>query len=341
MKPTPRTHHMHRHPNRREFLQDASALALAAGTGAVLSLTQRTEAAESDVTDNNLLPIIDTHQHLWDLKKFNIPWTKGEGVGVLNRSYVTSDYLKATDGSNVVKAIYMEVDLHPSQQVAEAEHLVELCKRDDNPTVAAVISGRPGSAEFKAYIQKVADGKYIKGVRRILHNNECSRGHCLEKQFVENVQLLGEMDLSFDLCMRSGEVIDAVKLVDQCPKTRFVLDHCGNMDVTSTDKKAIAVWKKGISQLAERDNVICKISGIVVSATPKTWKPADLASVINHCLDSFGPDRVVFGGDWPVCTLKSSYQKWVEALKWIVKDRGPEEQRKLFHDNAVKHYRLG
>lgn len=335
---------MHRQNNRREFLKQASAISLAVGAGAVLGNPRQSQAAElkeTGVIDQSKLPIVDTHQHLWDLEKFNLPWTTNEGIEVLNRSYKTADYLKATAGLNLVKAVYMEVDLHPSQQVAEAEHLKELCRRDDNPTVAAVISGRPNSAKFKDYIIKVADGKYIKGVRQVLHNPSDPRGLCLQPQFVKSMQLLGEMNLSYDLCMRSGEVIDAVKLVDQCPKTRFILDHCGNMDVTSTDQKAIAVWKKGVRELAARDNVICKISGIVVTAKPKTWKPSDLAPVINHCLDSFGPDRVVFGGDWPVCTLKASYGQWVAALKEIVKNRSEEEQRKLFHDNAVRHYGLG
>jgi len=327
--------------NRRDFLSSAAAASLAVvlGVGDRFGIVQTAKAADVSYLDD--IPIIDTHQHLWDLEKFELPWTMGEGVESLNRSYVTADYLKATAGLNVVKAIYMEVDLRADQQVQEAEHLKELCSRDDNPTVAAVISGRPSSPDFPAYIKQVADGKYIKGVRRILHGGETPKGHCLSPQFVKNVQLLGEMDLSFDLCVRSGEVIDTVKLVDQCPDTRFILDHCGNMDVTSTDEKAVAVWQKGVRELAARDNVICKISGIVVTATPKTWKPSDLAPVVNYCLESFGPDRVVFGGDWPVCTLKATYRQWVTALKEIVRDRTPEENRKLFHDNAVKHYRLG
>ncbi len=323
--------------SRREFLSCSAAAAI--GGGMLKSQVQEASADEEEPLSN--LPIIDTHQHLWDLSKFTLPWTKGKGLESLDRSYVTADYRKATSGLNVVKAVYMEVDMRPDQQVAEAEFVKELCRRDDNPTVAGVISGRPGSPEFKAYIDQVADGKYIKGVRRILHGGETARGHCLQPQFVKSVQLLGEKDLSFDLCVRSGEVVDTVKLVDQCPKTRFILDHCGNMDVTSTDAEAIAVWKRGVKELSQRDNVICKISGIVVTAKPKTWKPADLAPVINYCLDSFGPDRVVFGGDWPVCTLKSSYRQWVDALKQIVSNRSVEEQRKLFHDNAVRHYRLG
>ncbi len=324
--------------NRREFLSHASAGALA--TGALIAPGAAPFLKADDVNDLANIPIIDTHQHLWDLGEFNIPWTKNKGVEVLNRNYLTADYLTATEGLNIVKAVYMEVDVHPDYQVKEAEHIKELCARDDNPTVAAVISGRPSSPEFADYITKVADGKYIKGVRRVLHDAHIPRGLCLQPQFVKNVQLLGDMDLSYDLCVRSGEVVDTVKLVDQCPKTRFILDHCGNMDVTSTDEKAINTWKKGVRELSERDNVICKISGIVVTATPKTWKPADLAPVVNYCLDSFGPDRVVFGGDWPVCTLKSTYAQWVNALKEIVRNRPAKEQHKLFHENATRHYRL-
>jgi len=85
---------------------------------------------------------------------------------------------------------------------------------------------------------------------------------------------------------------------------------------------------------------VCKISGIVARMPKGEWQPEQLAPVIDHCLDAFGPDRVMFASDWPVCTLGASLREWVEALKQIVSDRPPAEQRKLFHDNAVKFYRL-
>ena len=91
---------------------------------------------------------------------------------------------------------------------------------------------------------------------------------------------------------------------------------------------------------AGRENVVCKISGIVVTAKKDAWKPADLAENVNFCLDTFGEDRVFFGGDWPVCTLRASLAQWVGALKWIVRDRTPGFQRKLFHDNAARFYGL-
>ena len=89
-----------------------------------------------------------------------------------------------------------------------------------------------------------------------------------------------------------------------------------------------------------RPNIVCKISGIVASARPGAWTPDDLAPIIRHCLAVFGPDRVMFGSDWPVCTLAASYRQWVEALRSVVSDRSEAENRKLFHDNAERFYAL-
>ena len=233
----------------------------------------------------------------------------------------------------------MEVDVAPEQQVAEADYVVDLCTRGDNPMKAAVISGRPGTPGFEPYIRKLAQSKYIKGVRQVLHGDTDPAGFCLKPKFVESIQLLGELGLSFDLCMRSGELLDAVKLVDQCPKTRFIVDHCGNMSVTSTDQAARAKWLQGMKELAARKNTVCKVSGIIVTAN-KDWKPEDLAPNINDTINTFGDDRVMFAGDWPVCTLKATFSQWVNALRQIVKDRPVAFQKKLFHDNAAKLYRI-
>src|ERR1700722_18137903 len=114
-----------------------------------------------------MLPIVDTHQHLWDLTKFRLPWLK-EG-DVFNKSHVMSDYFRATAGLNVVKTIYMEVDVAPEQQNEEAAYVIGLCRRADNPMVAAVISGRPASDAFPKYIRQYKDSALIKGVRQVLH----------------------------------------------------------------------------------------------------------------------------------------------------------------------------
>ncbi len=138
-----------------------------------------------------------------------------------------------------------------------------------------------------------------------------------------------------------GELTDGVKLAEKCPKTKFVLDHCGNLSVTNTDEKLRKAWEQGIKTLAGLENVVCKISGIVVTAKKDDWTPADLAPNMNFCLEAFGENRVMFAGDWPVCQRRATYAQWLNALKWIVRDRSAEFQKKLFHDNAVKFYGLG
>lgn len=315
--------------SRRTWLRGAVSAAAATLWGTTVGSAAETVAEP--------LPVIDTHQHLWDLEKFQLPWLSGDGVGVIRKSFVMSDYLQATQGLNVVKAVYMEVDVAPEQQVAEAEYVLDLCRRDDNPTVAAVISGRPASTEFAAYIRRFASDPHLKGVRQVLHGASTPAGYCLQPQFVKSVQLLGELGLRYDLCLRPGELADGVKLVDQCPRTPFVVDHCGNLGVTNTDARLRKTWEDGLRALAERPNTVCKISGIVASAAPD-WTAADLAPNVNFALDTFGEDRVMFAGDWPVCTLRASFAQWVAALQQIVQSRSPEFRRKLFYENAVRFY---
>ena len=127
------------------------------------------------------------------------------------------------------------------------------------------------------------------------------------------------------------------KLIDECPDTRFILDHCGNGDVQAKDRSQ---WEKDMAAVAQRKNVVCKVSGIVVTAKPERWTADDLAPIVRHTLEVFGPDRVMFGGDWPVCTKTATFKQWFEALASIVRGRSAEEQRKLFHDNAVRFYGL-
>ncbi|HEU4752378.1 MAG TPA: amidohydrolase family protein, partial [Armatimonadota bacterium] len=143
--------------------------------------------------------------------------------------------------------------------------------------------------------------------------------------------------LSFDLCLRPGELSDGAALMDLCPETRFILDHCGNADVQAADRSR---WEQDLAGIARRENVVCKVSGIVASARPGAWSAADLQPIVARVLAEFGPERVMFGGDWPVCTLAASYRQWVEALRWIVRERSPAEQRKLFYDNAARFYGL-
>jgi L-fuconolactonase len=314
--------------NRRHFLAASAALA---------------GSAPLRAEDSDLFPIIDTHQHLWDLGQFRLPWLKK--VPALAKDYRMADYLEATaDLGNfgsargrVVGTVYVEVDVEPAQHTAEAEFVLGLCRRADNPMVAALVGGRPAADDFGKYLDRFRDSAYLKGVRQVLHGDPTPPGYCLDRKFVRGVRLLGERGLSFDLCMRSKELKDAVQLIDACPQTRFILDHCGNADVQAKDRTQ---WQKDIAEVAKRKNVVCKVSGIVASAKPGKWTAEDLAPIVAHVLEVFGPRRVMFGGDWPVCTLAASYGQWVAALRSLVAGRSAHEQRLLFHDNAFRFYGL-
>ncbi len=317
--------------DRRRFLQQAAAAS--AGVWLAGELAPSVPAQAPQAADAGL-PIVDTHQHLWDLSKFRLPWT--DDVKPLRRNFVMSDYLRATAGLNVVKTVYMEVDVDPSQQNDEARWAIETCRADDNPMVAAVISGRPASPGFEAYIRQYAGSPYIKGVRQVLHTPSAPRGLCLQEPFLASMRLLGKLNMSFDLCMRPTELTDAVKLIDACGDTRFILDHCGNERPDAKDHNA---WRRDIAAVARRKNVVCKISGQVDKAG-NHWKVAGLKPTITHALEVFGPQRVMFGGDWPVCTLGATFGEWVAALREIVSNESAENQRRLFHDNAVAFYGL-
>ncbi len=314
--------------NRRRFLRQLLGAAAAAGIAA------RSHAAPVQQAQGPP-PIVDTHLHLWDLKHFTLPWIQKGSP--LNRSYVMKDWLTATAGLNVVKAVYMEVDVNPKQQVAEAEYVTDLCRQGKTPMVAAVISGRPAAADFGQYLNRFKGNAHIKGVRQVLHTPATPAGFCLGEAFVKGVRLLGERGLSFDLCLRPTDLRDGLKLSEACPSTRFILDHCGNGPVFTKDRSQ---WQKDMAALAQRKNVVCKVSGIVAQCRPGKWTANDLAPVVNHTLDVFGPDRVMFAGDWPVCTLGATYRQWVEALRQIVRQRPLAQQRRLFHDNAVAFYGL-
>jgi predicted TIM-barrel fold metal-dependent hydrolase len=156
--------------------------------------------------------------------------------------------------------------------------------------------------------------------------------------------------MRFDLNVPPQSLAEAERLVDQCPGTRFVLDHCGNADPVAFFPRDRAAprpaqhspeqWKQDMDKLAAKPNIVCKISGLVDNVPGYPLTADDLAPMINHCLDAFGPDRVVFGSDWPVCLLGTSLRNWVELLKEVTASRSEQDRRKLLHDNAVKFYDL-
>jgi L-fuconolactonase len=301
-------------------------LAASAVAGAALSAGAAADEAEP--------PILDTHQHLWDLKRFRLPWLDGAGE-VLNRTHTRDDYLKAAEGMGVVGAVYMEVNVEPEQRAAEAEYVVDLCRRSagPTPTIAAIIGGAPEREDFEPFIAPFKASPYVKGVRSSFDAGLAS------EHFPKNLRRLGEMGLCFDVNTGPAGLERAAKVVGDCPDTRFVLDHCGNIDAAA-DRNIRALWEQGISLLAEQKHVVCKISGVMEAASPRRAGPEEYAAVIHHCLDRFGPDRVMFASNWPVVNRGGSFARWVSVVRNATRGRPQSERRKLFHDNAQRFYHL-
>jgi predicted TIM-barrel fold metal-dependent hydrolase len=279
------------------------------------------------------MQIVDTHQHLWDLDLFSYSWL--DSLPALNRSFRMSDYLAAARGLNVVKSVHLEADVDEPFMLDETRHLLALADQPDNPLEGIVACGRPESEDFKSYLDKIAGHPRLKGIRRVLHTqpDEVGQG----ATFINNVARLADYGLSFDVCVLARQLPIAIKLVSKCPGVFFILDHCG---VPEVKEKNFDPWRAHLTEIARFPNVSCKISGLVAYADPKKWTAEDLRPFVEHAIASFGWDRVLFGSDWPVCTLSASYQQWVKALQEITQGAGEAKQRKLFYDNAVRVYRL-
>lgn len=312
--------------DRRNWMKTTATLGWAA-------LTHRHTFAE-ERTD--MLPVIDTHQHLWELQKLKLGWMTADHP--LNADHTPADYAKAITSLNVVKSIYMEVNVVPEMKQAEANYVIDLCERGQTTMVAAVIGGDPSGETFAAYITPYKEHKYVKGVRHLLKAKETPKGYCLKEPFVKGIQLLGELGLSFDLCVRPAELPDMTELVKQCPTTNFILDHCGEPAASFTDEQW-KQWRTDMTTLAKQPNVVCKISGFLANGYEKgKWQPNDLVPAIDGTIDAFGIDRVIFGGDWPVVTLAGTYADWLGALRQVIDKRPEADQKKLLHDNAIRVY---
>jgi predicted TIM-barrel fold metal-dependent hydrolase len=279
------------------------------------------------------MKIVDAHQHLWDLDLFHYAWLKD--LPVLNRPFRMNDYCDATKGLAIEKSVHLEADVDEPFMVDETNYVLRLADRADNPLEGVVACGRPESEKFKTYLERILGHPKLKGIRRILHTQPDDLGQ--SETFIENVNSLAGYDLSFDLCVLARQLPLAIRLVSRCPDVTFILDHCG---VPQVREKILDPWRANIQAIAKFPNVFCKISGLVAYADPLNWTGEDLRPYVEHAIECFGWDRVLFGSDWPVCTLSASYQQWVDALVSLTRGAGEVNQKKLFRENAIRIYRL-
>jgi predicted TIM-barrel fold metal-dependent hydrolase len=269
--------------------------------------------------------ILDTHLHLVYPDKFSYPWLSG--APAINRPWLVENYFSEARGLGITGALHMEVDVAESDIVAETEFVLTL-----PGIVGAIAACRPEGMGFVDQIEQLSEHAHVKGVRRILHQapDELSQSDL----FVENIRHLPDYDLSFDLCVRADQLPIGTALAQKAPDVQFILDHCGVPDVVG---KGLDPWRAYITEIAKLPNVAAKVSGIVAYAGAD-WTVADLRPYVEHIIESFGWDRVVWGSDHPVVTLTGSLTRWVEATREIVKGASADEQAKLWHGNAERIY---
>jgi predicted TIM-barrel fold metal-dependent hydrolase len=281
------------------------------------------------------IPIIDTHQHLVYPEKWPYSWTAGIPQ-LAGKAFRYTDYLNASEGTGITKAIFMEAAPDDPHFPQEAKFVYELAAQP-NSLIAGVIAGcRPEEKNgFEHYLETIRRPKLV-GLRRILHvmPHDLSTSSC----FAENLKLLPKYGLTFDLCFLARQLPLALALARRCENVQFILDHCGVPDIAG---QALDPWREHIHALAALPNVACKISGVLAYGSPGQANAAGVRPFVEHCLEQFGWDRVLWGGDWPVCNITATLGGWVSVAREIVGGTSVANQAKLFHQNAERIYGLG
>jgi L-fuconolactonase len=279
-------------------------------------------------------PIIDSHIHLLDQKRFGYAWAIG--APALKRDWTPDDLAGAAKPVEIEGLVFVEVDVDMPQYLDEAAWVDELAQRDRRVLGAVACLPLEKGAAIESEMARIAGLKTTRGVRRLIQNQPDPE-YVLKPAFLEAMRLLPKYNLSFDICVFHPQLPNTLKMMRLCPEVAFILDHIGKPGIKAG---LIDPWRAHIGEMAALPNVVCKLSGLTTEADPKSWTREQLRPYIDHVVECFGPDRTLYGGDWPVSELAGSYLQWLMTLDWATAGFSRTDKRKLFRDNAVKAYRL-
>ena len=280
---------------------------------------------------------IDTHHHFW---RYNVeeygwigPRTPGvrDDMSVLRRSFGPDD-LEAEIRAARVEGV---VSVQARQKVEETEWLLELAGEHD--FLKGVVGWVPlVSPDVKADLGRFAQHPKLKGIRHVLHDEEDDL-YMLRPDFNAGLAQLKAFGLAYDLLIFERHLPQTVELVDRHPDQVFVVDHVAKPRIKDN---VLSPWAENLAELARRENVYCKLSGMVTEADLHAWTEDQLRPYMEVVLDAFGPDRLMFGSDWPVCLVACSYGRWHEIVSRFVSRLSDAEQEEILGGNAVEAYRL-
>jgi L-fuconolactonase len=275
--------------------------------------------------------LIDSHVHFWDQQALPYPWLT-EVPAIAGRH--TPKELREEAGAALPdQMVFVECGAPRIDEVRWVEQLAASDLR-----IGAIVAKCPMDAgdETEAVIAELGHHRLVRGVRHLIQH-EPAPDFCARPEFIAGVRRLGPAGLSFDLCCFHHQLPAVIRLVQACPDTRFILDHFGKPGIRAG---LLDPWREHIRQLAALPNVDCKLSGLITEADHAAWTPDHLRPYVDHVLATFGPSRLLFGGDWPVAKLAGAYPRWLDTARQLVSHIPPEGQAAIFGGNARRVYRL-
>ena len=266
--------------------------------------------------------MIDAHQHFWQVGRFDYPWMSE----ALARDYLPTDLAPILKQNNIEKTVLVQA----SNSLAESHWLLELA--DSNDFIAGVV----GWVDLTTpEIDHLSHPK-LKGVRHLVES-EPNNDWLIQPSVLAGLKQLSARGLSYDLLVHTRHLRHVPLVAETCPDLKLVIDHLAKPPIARNEIKE---WSHAFKPLARYQNLYCKLSGLVTEANWTSWRTDDLRPYVDCALEFFGPDRMLFGSDYPVCLLAASYDRVLDSFQEILRYLSDTDREKIFSTNAARFYRL-
>ncbi|PRX96268.1 amidohydrolase family protein [Allonocardiopsis opalescens] len=281
---------------------------------------------------------VDAHHHLWDTAARPLAWMDGPWAEPLRGRFDAADLAAAARPHGIGATVAVQA----ATEVAETRELLAVCAA--GPLVRAVVGWvdltAPDVADTLAELREGPHGQYLAGIRHPVQD-EPDPEWLLRPEVRRGIAAVGAAGLAYDLLVKPPQLPAAVRTVREHPGVAFVLDHLAKPEIAAgPDRPGTAAWAAAIGELAAAPNVAAKLSGLVTEADWRNWTPAQLLPYARRAVDAFGPDRLMFGSDWPVCTLAARYDQVVETAGTLLAELSPDERAAVLGATAAHWYRL-
>ena len=275
--------------------------------------------------------IVDAHHHLWDLSVRDQDWITDPPMGAIRRSFLEPDFVAAAPSVSASVLV---------QTVCVAEETPEFLAIAASSDVVGAVVGwtdltSPAAADELAALVDRPDGSWLRGIRHQVQSEPDPEWLC-RKDVWNGLTAVGSHGLIYELLTLPHQMPAARRTVAALPQVRFVVDHCSKPAI-GTDP---GEWTELVRSLAAHENVTCKLSGLVTEADWETWTVSDLRPYFEVVLDAFGPERLMFGSDWPVVLLAATYEEWLGAACELTAELSHDEQASIFAGTAGRVYAL-